>query len=179
MFILSLRLIVTGALVRNVLTIHSTAVDMRQVSSILIATGIGALVVKLAGLMLRGTRRARVPSRTERYAERPDAPHPPMSARQSAPYRSIPGNRFGWPTPYSRHAPYRSMSDPSKPYGWNSSYKRLVQTQRRNNAQRQQEQVQRFHRDNAQRQQQQMQRFHRDNAQRQQQQMQHRHHRHS
>ena len=103
MFIFSLLLIVTGAIVRNVLTIHSTAVDVRQVGSILIAAGIGALVLKLAALVLRGNRRASVPAGTEGSPDRPDAPRPPMPKRRADTYRSTtaPRNTGDWTNPYS------------------------------------------------------------------------------
>jgi hypothetical protein len=64
---LSLLLIVTGALVRIVLTIHSTAVDVRQVGSILIASGTAVLVLTLVGLALRGNGRDRPPGLGEPY----------------------------------------------------------------------------------------------------------------
>jgi hypothetical protein len=151
MFILSLLLIVTGALVRNVLTIHSTTVDVRQVGSILIASGIGALMLKVAALALRDNRRARVPTRTEGRPDRPDAPRPSLPERPAATYSSTTvsrnagdwqgmnrrftpwrsmfdsSNRYGWAKmnrESSRPAPYRgkSMSDPRNPYGWTNPY---------------------------------------------------------
>ena len=157
MFILSLLLIATGAVVRNVVTIHSTAIDVRLVGTILLATGICMLVLQVAAVVLGGDRPADTAAGGN-WTERPDAPRPPMPQTRPAPYRSISGNRFSSTTP--RSAPYRSMSDPSNPYGWNSIDKRRVQVQ---------QQIQRSHRSNAERQQQQVQRFHRSNTERQQQ----------